>query len=363
MRAAFLNYIHSSKNNFFLKLIRGFLYILSLVFKLGVILKNYRFDHFNCSSQPKDSFIVSIGNIVAGGTGKTPFTILIAKKLVSQGKKIAILSRGYKAKIEHHKTPWQINHGYGAEVSSLDCGDEPYLICKHVPETLFFVGKNRLESAKLAMAQNADIILLDDGMQHRKLSRNYEIVLLDLKDPFGKNYYLPRGFLRDSPTSLKRAHLIVVNHVDCEIKLKKLINQIRFYSSAPVVGMQVEYLRVVDQKGIEIDLKNQKIAAFCGIAKPKYFFDLLGQLQAQLILKKELDDHQSIGQEWLCHFFHQAANCGVKYVVCTEKDIVKLPLDPNLPLPLVYLEMDLKIVYGKENFEKSLKEISASCRT
>ncbi len=362
MRAAFLNYIHSSKSNFLLKLIRSFLYILSLFFKLGVTLKNYCFDHFNCSSQPEDSFIVSIGNIVAGGTGKTPFTIKVAKKLVSQGKKVAILSRGYKAKMEHHKTPWQINHGYGTEVSSLECGDEPYLICKHVPETLFFVGKNRLESAKLATAQKADIILLDDGMQHRKLSRNYEIVILDLKDPFGKNYYLPRGFLRDSPSSLKRANLIVVNHVDCEIELKKLINQIRLYSLAPVVGMQVEYLRAVDQNGIEVDLRNQKIAAFCGIAKPKYFFDLLGKLQAQLILKKELDDHQSVNQEWLNSFSHQAMQFGAQFVVCTEKDAVKLPLDLKMPIPLVYAQMNLKVVYGKENFEKAMHEIAISRR-
>lgn len=346
---------------------RAALYGASLLYRMVVFFRNSLYDGYQYWSthryfpgyiHPSNRRIISIGNIVAGGTGKTPLTILIASYILDRKKKLAILSRGYKSRFHKSGYPVIVSKGNGPECSAQQCGDEPYLISKNTKGAYFIVSKDRIAGVKLAVENNAQIILLDDGMQHRRLLKDYEIVLLDANDPFGKKYFLPRGFLRDHPKSLKRADLIVVNHAQSEQQIKELEKVLRKWSSAPVVGASSVYMGTfsLDNK-ISYDLTNKKVVVFCGIAKPHYFVDLLEKQGAHIVSFHRLLDHESPSSEFLEKIFQEAQYQKVDYIVCTEKDAVKIKQQSRPLVTIAYVKMKLKIEFGKEIFEKALLEM------
>ena len=303
--------------------------------------------------------IISIGNIVAGGTGKTPLTILIAKEILKRKKKLAILSRGYKAKMQKDTFgPQLVCSGKGPIKNAKECGDEPYLISKSVPKAFFFIGKNRVESSRMAIKEGAKVIILDDGMQYRKLHRDFEIVIMDGADPFGKGYFLPRGFLRDHPKSLERADLIVINHIKNEKRMRAFERHLKKWSKAPVVGANPVYLNTYSLDDKEtFQLKGLKIAAFCGIAKPHHFYSLLRNEGANVILTMELADHEKIDEKILEEYSIEAFERGAELVVCTEKDAVKLNPNLKIKLPFAYVKMELQITFGQALFQEALSEM------
>jgi len=175
--------------------------------------------------------VVSIGNIVAGGTGKTPFTHYLAERL-SKECEVAILSRGYKR--TGKKTVL-----VRPETDPSECGDEPYLLAQKLPHVKVIVDANRTVSGHLAGVLGAEVVLLDDGMQYRPLKKDFEIAVMHASDLFGTGFYLPRGLLRDSPKRLKSAHLIVLTGVSERGEFEKAEKAIRKYTNAPIVGMDL----------------------------------------------------------------------------------------------------------------------------
>lgn len=368
---SFLNYIHSSKRGVVVTLVRALLYAFSLFFRLGAAIKNAAYDGcYEIGRGVRYKFIrvniynfkariISIGNIVAGGTGKTPLTELIAKEILKRKKSLAILSRGYKAKMEKDTFgPQLICEGKGPMRSAKECGDEPYLISKNVPKILFYVGKNRVEAARMAIKKGAKILLLDDGMQYRKLHRGFEIVIMDAKDPFGKGYFLPRGFLRDHPKSLARADLIVINHISDSTEMERVSALVKKWSKAPITGVAPSYLKTlsIDDKE-SFSLKGKKVAAFCGIAKPAYFYQLLENEGAEVIQSLSLGDHEKIDEKLLEEFSKEAYSKEADLIVCTEKDAVKITEYPQMKTPLAYIKMELKVKFGERQFEEALAEM------
>lgn len=365
-----INQVHSSKKGIALSLLRSCLYFVSLFYRFSMAVRNASYDacyywgrgikvkFFRLNIYNFKPRVISIGNIVAGGTGKTPLTILIAKKILMKNKKLAILSRGYKAKMESNTFgPQQISQGHGPQCSALECGDEPYLISRSVPEALFYVGKNRVESARMATDDNVKVILLDDGMQYRKLYRSYEVVVIDAQDPFGQNYFLPRGFLREHPKSLKRADLIVINHIQNKLQFDQTLRQVRHFSSAPAVGARPKYLKTISLcSKLEVPLKGRRVLAFCGIAKPNYFFDLLKDQGVQIVSKYVFADHQPVPARFLATLSQEIINKEIDWVICTEKDGVKLE-NLKLDLPIAYVQMELEIVYGQQEFDQAIEEM------
>src|ERR1700733_10630426 len=178
----------------------------SLAYRSVIALKNLAYDKKLLASEKLSVPVVSIGNLVAGGTGKTPLVHSLA--LALQGKvHLGILSRGYKSQIEKSKQIKQISAGNGPLCSPAECGDEPYLLAQKTKASLW-VGADRIASGKKAIEQGANCLLLDDGMQHRRLFRDFEIVVIDGTSPFSEGNFLPCGWLRDSPKRLKNADLI-----------------------------------------------------------------------------------------------------------------------------------------------------------
>lgn len=223
--------------------------------------------------------VISIGNIVAGGTGKTPLVHLLAKNF-SKTKRVAILSRGFGP-----------------------MPDEPMLLARRLPNVCVYVGKDRVALAKQAVKEGAELIFLDDGFQHLRLHRDLDIVL----HRGGKEHYLPWGFLRDSPRRLKRAE--VVDTKDTKLVLKRILN---------VRGEEIPSIR-----GWEVGI-------FCGIARPERFKRTVEELGARVAGEVYFADHEPADLSLL----------GRGVWICTEKDFVKLP---RTDLAIYFLEMEMQV--------------------
>ena len=231
------------------KTLLSLLYPPSLCYGLGVKLRNLLYDKGTLRQEKCKALVVSVGNVVAGGTGKTPFILMLAKKLM-QEMPLAILSRGYLGASENKGQSTQV----AQDGSALQFGDEPLLLAQNLDKASVYVGKDRVKSAHKAVEQGAKVILLDDGMQHRRLHRDIEIVMVHGKDPFHGGRYLPGGLLRDDPKQLKRADYIISS--GGPVNLSR-------WTKAPVIEIKNAFREVVFADGsTKSSLKGCKVALF-----------------------------------------------------------------------------------------------------
>lgn len=323
--------------------------------------KAYDFKFFKSYTPPVPA-IVSVGNIVAGGTGKTPVTMLLSKNLVKKTP-IAILSRGYRSHAENLSTPLRLSAGKGPEYPASFCGDEPYLLAENLPSIPIFVGKDRIQAAEMAAKQGAKIVILDDGMQHRKIFRDFDIVVLDAKDPFGQGHLLPRGLLREDVSSLKRASLVIINNVENKEQYDSIASRVAKYTAAPLVGTEVtiEKISYLDNNPVET-LKNKKIGMFCGIGNPLHFKKTLQNAGAKIIAELPLADHACLSTNQMQEFAKQCKNEGADYIVCTEKDKVKLEVSNQLALPIVWVKIELEVCEGLQYWNEFIKKTVKQAR-
>jgi len=290
--------------------------------------------------------VISIGNIVVGGTGKTPLVLFLAQEL-SQFAKLAILSRGYRSKKEHMPGSTYV----AIDSSPEECGDEPCLLAAKLPQVLVFVGKNRSVSAQDAVAHGAQLILLDDGMQHRRLSRDIEMIVIDAQDPFGQGFYLPGGLLRDHPKRLKKADMIVATNLQGLQQYQEIKMQLAQYTCAPVVGMQLKAEEDADF------LREKKIGLFCAIGNPSRFQATIEGLGGALVDSLIANDHMFFSIQELESFAMQCYKKGAELLVCTEKDWIKLPANLKSVLPIYSISVQLAVVAGEEDWHHFIEKI------
>ncbi len=278
--------IEKKRRGFFPFLLRLLLHPFSWLFHLGITARNWAFDHgWLRRYYPPIPAVISVGNIVAGGTGKTPTVEMIAREFVPEYS-LAILSRGYRSPAEKQDESTILSKGMGPKGMRQDsgadlCGDEPYLLSVRLPEALVIVGKNRRESSKLAARNGAQIIILDDGMQHRSLARDFEVVVMHGEDLFGGGYFLPRGFLREGKNSLERSDLIIINHIHDRDHFCSLKKEIIPYTAAPVIGTQMIVKQMKSLTGALFNcsaMQGKRAGVFCGIANPDSFKNSLKNL-------------------------------------------------------------------------------------
>lgn len=352
IEAIYLDIIRGKSQGAAVSTIKFFLYILSWIYGSFVYVKNKGYDLglFKGWRLPSQA-VISIGNITVGGTGKTPLTLMLGRKL-SQRFSTAILSRGYRSQAERLSKPLILSCGLGPEYPADICGDEPYLLAENLPHAAIYVGKDRCKAAEMAANFGAELLILDDGMQHRKIARDLEIVVMDAKDPFGQGYYLPRGLLREDVRSLRRADLIVLNHIASEEHYCILKEKIAAYSDAPVIGAHpmVAMMRGADELPIE-EIQGKKAGMFCGIANPDNFLHSLQTMGLSIVEQLRLGDHMAVGDEVISNFSSRCQMLGAEFLVCTEKDKVKLDKNLHLSLPLLWVKMELRIAEGLEYWQ------------
>lgn len=347
----FTDWIRRSPRGTLSSFARLILFLISLSYGFVVRLRSalFRQGWIPAYSSPVP-IVISVGNIVAGGSGKTPITIKLAKELLKVAP-LAILSRGYRSKAEKGREPMIVSRGSGPCKSAVICGDEAYLLAKTLPGAFVISGRNRHRASNLAASEGIKIILLDDGMQHRALSRDFEVVVLDAEDPFGQGYFLPRGFLREEVGELVRADLVVLNHAESEERFRALSQELKQFTKAPVVRAKAVIEGLVDFEGRLVTLaENAKVAAFCAIANPSKFFKSLSGMKLQVIDTLAYSDHMPFQGEVLFEFARRAREGGAEALICTEKDRVKFEESPKLGLPLYTTNMQLRFLDGEERW-------------
>ena len=224
-------------------ILRGMLYGFSFVYEGAVLLRLFLYRHRIFRERTLGCLVISIGNLTVGGTGKTPVVEKFARALRDGGRQVAILSRGYKSVPTHRPKKWLglirrkdttpprvVSDGKSLLLDSLTAGDEPYMLANNLKNVIVLVDPNRAKAGLFAIKElKADTLLLDDGMQFLHLKHRLDIVLIDRQAPFGNEYLLPRGTLREPPRNLRRASYIFITKCTGEPN-EELIKRIRRYN-------------------------------------------------------------------------------------------------------------------------------------
>lgn len=357
--------------------LRVFLKLLSFLYR-GIMRKRLRW--YENRSLPIYSLgcqVISVGNLTVGGTGKTPWVEKIANELTKSGRKVAILSRGYKSQkrplwerfkarwfSENHSLPPRlVSDGKTLFLDSRFAGDEPFMLAHNCDGVIVVVDKNRVNCGKFAIEKfGVDTLILDDGFQYLTLKQRYDIVLIDRETPFGNGYLLPRGMLREPIDHLKRAHLIVITKCDGS-PLDELKAKIRTLNShAPIIECRHQALHLqnlfTDEKLPLSFLKDLKISALSGIARPESFEGGLKKLGADIIYSRAYEDHHRFSEEDLQTMMTRSRNRGAKAIITTEKDAVRIPRMEQTLVPFYFLRVEIDVLSGHDHWNDFLKKMT-----
>lgn len=287
----------------------------SLFYGFGSRLKNYCYDKGLIKPKKINAYVISVGNMTTGGVGKTPVVSEIAKYLVNQGHKVAIISRGYGGRL-NNKNVNMISDGYSTYFDAFQAGDEPFWLAENTKGCYVFTCKNRYLAAKCAVEKfGVEKIILDDGFQHRKLHRDLDIVLMDSVKGFGNENLLPAGPLREGPEALDRINKLVVvsksfNHETAEKVAKIMQKRLNLDTSVCYTEPDCVY-NIKTGKTLEAGLA---VTAMCAIGQPQQFYDFLTDYN--VVKTITFDDH------------HKYASIDIVdisgSIITTEKDAVKL---------------------------------------
>ncbi|HZI65359.1 MAG TPA: tetraacyldisaccharide 4'-kinase [Thermoanaerobaculia bacterium] len=286
--------------------------------------------------------VVSVGNLTFGGTGKTPFVLFLARRLRFEGKRPAIVSRGYGRRTRGVVV---VSEGNGPVVGPDEGGDEPVAMALRLPAVPVVVGERRVDAARAAIALGADLLLLDDGYQHLPLARDVDILLLDAADPFGGGSLPPAGSLREPLAALARADAFVFTRVDRAAPSAEARAELRRRNpDAPLFTARIRAAGLADESGAPVDsatLAGRRFVAVCGIAHPKAFFTSLSELDLAPDELLAFPDHHRYGRRDLERIRRAADRSGSAWIATTEKDAVKLRGKTSLPVVVVRLEVEV----------------------
>ncbi len=303
------------------------LYPFSLAYGLIIRLRNLGYDKRILRSYSLErTTVISVGNIAVGGTGKTPTIEFLARRLQAMGYQIAILSRGYGRQSRGRLV---VSDGNQLLVGADMAGDEPMLLAQHLNDVPVVVGEDRYQAARfIEQYFRPDIILLDDGFQHRRLERDLDIVLIDATRGFGAGYLLPAGFLREPIASLKRSDLIWLTRIDQAMNYQSVIDTVRRFTAAPILTSAHEPRVLIHacsgQPRELISLRHQRVLLFSGIAHPAAFERTVSDCGAQIVGHEKFPDHFTYSGKILQQVIARSEQEAAALIVTTEKDYVRV---------------------------------------
>jgi tetraacyldisaccharide 4'-kinase len=309
--------------------------------------KNRRFDSGKQSATTVPAPVISVGNLTVGGTGKTPLVCWLAEWFRGQGIAVTLISRGY-----------------GAQRGRPN--DEALELAARLPGVPHLQGADRVAAAQQALAANPrQVLILDDAFQHRRIARDLDIVLLDALEPFGYGHLLPRGLLREPVESLSRAQVVALSRANAvDAAARQAIRQ-RVEQVAPhalwleMTHQPVGFVDHSENRTPLESLRGKSIAAFCGIGNPDGFRHTLAACGLDVTAFRALADHcaYSSGELAKLENWLQAAG-DIAAVVCTRKDLVKIPRGQLGGRPLVALEIRLEVTAGQSELEGLLRPLA-----
>lgn len=320
--------------------------------------------------------VISVGNLTVGGTGKTPVVEVFARELQNAGRKVAILSRGYKKQEdpflvrlidkvtlrELSRPPRVVSDGKDLLLDSNMSGDEPYMLASNLRNVVVLVDKNRVKSGRYAInTLGCDTLILDDGFQYLKLKHRVEIVLVDRTNPFGNGKILPRGILREPIKNIRRADFIFITKCDGtgneELKSKlRSLNQRAEIIECRHTPRYIRNLFTADEKPLD-HLKGLKVVVVSGIAVPTSFEGHVEQLGATILKSNRFIDHHRYTQQEIIDIVNRSHALGADAIITTEKDAVRFPKLDRCDVPIYYLRVQIEFLTGAEDFHTCISRI------
>jgi tetraacyldisaccharide 4'-kinase len=351
--------------------LRKGLYAISLAYGCAVRLRTAAYDAGLLKAKRLPCVVISIGNVIVGGTGKTPLTIYLSEILVNQGYRVVVISRGYGGSAVN--SGGIVSDGCQVFMSVDTCGDEPYMMAHRLENIPILVGKDRYRSGLTAVDRfKPDVILLDDAFQHRRLARDLDLVLLDARNPFGNRYLFPRGCLREPMVSVKRGHALVFsrsqnreahlrNHLDPLIQAMPVFDS--HHNPTVVKIIAARTASGIDSNHEKRDkdlafLNGKRVLAFSGIARNEEFFKVLRTAGCHLVDRVPFRDHHRYSRDDIRQIQQTAVDRQAVCILTTEKDYYRLSRVVEWPLDLVVVGVDL--VFNDAKFDRFIAEKVAS---
>lgn len=325
--------------------LRGLLRIAEAPYTLAVRFRNHRYNWRRTAVHHVNVPVISVGNLTLGGTGKTPLVKWLAARLEEHGVRVALVSRGYGA-------------------AAGEQNDEARELAQALPNVPHIQNRDRSAAARQAIDKHdPDLLVLDDGFQHRRLARDLDIVLIDALEPFGFDHVFPRGTLREPLSGLRRADFICLSRADAtpatareaiRKRVAKIAPEAKWCELAHVAS------HLVNSSGVAqplADLAGQRVAAFCGIGNPAGFRHTLAATKCILVDWQEFPDHHIFTDDDLAELGAKAANAGAESVLCTQKDLVKVEREKLGNLPLWAVAIEMRFLAGQQELEHRLESI------
>ncbi len=305
------------------------------------------------------ALVISIGNLTVGGTGKTTATMAVARWLTGRGKRTAILSRGYRGSGETGMAV--VSEGAGPAIDVRQSGDEPYMMAQALPGMSVLVGKDRRRTGRRAVDElGAQALVLDDGFQYQRLEKDIEIVLVDALLPFGYDFLVPRGLLREPPRHLARADAIWLTHSDLlrdrdlqalRARVKELAPEARLWE-ARHAPLRLRELTGDGGERAPEELRGRSVLALSSVGNPLAFERTLERIGAVLVGRARFPDHHGYRPGELRGLTEGEA-AAAEWIVTTEKDAVRLPAG-DIDRPVWVLEVELAERAGMPGLSEEL---------
>lgn len=332
--------MNDSREGFISRLLKGLLRMLSWVYAVAVKFVDLSYKSSLRKKVKVGIPVVSVGNLTVGGTGKTPFTMYLAKMLAGKGYEVAVITRGYGS-------------------------DEHLMLKEELPSAHVLVEQNRSKAAVEAERQGRNVIILDDGFQHRKLTRDLNILLVDAGEAFGNEKVLPRGLLREPVSAIKRADMVVITKCDKQSaaglevlrdKIKKKAGDI------PMVYARHHLLKISDLNGHyrpAEDISGSKVVLLSAIADPWYFEFMVKHQGAIVLAHEKHTDHHRYSARGVKRLSEKGLDAGAEFILTTRKDLVKLRgIIPEKYRELFFaVEMKMDIIKGEESLVSGLASL------
>jgi tetraacyldisaccharide 4'-kinase len=351
------------------------LFVLSLIFSAVVHLRRLLYKYNIMRAQHLGCLVVVVGNLTVGGTGKTPVVEKLARTLHAKGRKVAILSRGYKSKKEPLFRKWYrllthqppapprvVSDGETVFFNSEIAGDEPYMLARNLPGVVVVTDKDRVKAGLYAIRKfGVDTLILDDGFQYYQLKDHLQLLLVDKTNPFGNRRMLPRGILREPVNQMRRASYVFLTKSEDppSEELLDTLGQYRKEKEWIECTHRPKYLQAVfSEEKLTLDwLKGKRVGAMSGIAVPESFEIFLSQLGAIEVVPFRFLDHHRFTDRELGEVRNTIQAKGLDVLVTTEKDAVRIEPGFDLEIPFYFLRVEIHLLSGADNFEQAVKRI------
>lgn len=351
------------------------LFALSLLFRAVVGLRGKLYRHGIFRAQHLGCLVVVVGNLTVGGTGKTPVVEKLARTLRDKGRKVAILSRGYKSKREPVFKKWirwllhqppapprVVSDGTTVLFDSETAGDEPYMLARNLPGVVVVTDKDRVKAGQFAIREfGVDTLILDDGFQYYQLQDHLQLLLIDKTNPFGNGNLLPRGILREPVSQMRRASYVFLTKSEEKPGDALLGNLERYRDEREWIECthRPQYLQSVfteERKPLD-HLSGKRVGAMSGIAMPESFESFLLNLGVTDIIRFRFLDHHRFTRNELDGITRRMKAEKLDLLVTTEKDAVRIKPDFSPGFPFYFLRVEIHLLSGAGNFEEAIRRI------